>query len=127
MRDSFEDLIVYSVRINDGAVQSFTPHCTLGAVAVAVAVGTLEYQEAKDGIAVVEIWVEEHLPDYPPMFYEASWDKYGAFKISHLPGCDRRADDTVIMKAYQGRGEFEWYERIDGNWKPLAMWQPQQA
>lgn len=105
---------MYSARINDGPVQHFAPRSTLEAVAVAVAVGKLEYREAKDGIAVVEIWVDEHLPDYPPMFYEAAFDKYGDIKISHLPGCERRGDGTVIMKAYQGRRKFEWYERVDG-------------
>lgn len=124
MSDSVEDPIVYSVRINDGPVQRFSPRCTLEAVAVAVAVGTLEYRPAKDCGAVVEIWVDEHLPEYPPMFYEVGYDKYGDFKISHLPGCERRTDDTVIMKAYQGRGKFDWYERCDGEWKPLAMWKP---
>lgn len=119
--------ITYSVRINDGPTQRFSPRCTVEHVAVAVAVGSLEYREEGDGVAVVEIWVDEHLPEYPPMFYEAAYDKYGDFKISHLPGCERRPDGTVIMKAYQGCGKFEWYQRADGQWRPLAMWQPEKA
>ncbi|TAT77133.1 hypothetical protein ELI56_02330 [Rhizobium ruizarguesonis] len=115
----------FFVRINRGPKQSFIARTGNYGLAAAVAVGLLEHEEEKDGVAVVEIWVEAlHPEDYPPLFYDVGCDEHGNLTVEHLAGCERRADGSIIMKAYQGRGEFRWFERRDGEWKPLAMWQP---
>lgn len=117
----------FSVRINQGPEQVVITRTGKYDLAAAVAVGLLEYDEEKDGVAVVEIWVESLLPTYAPSFYEIDRDEFGNLSVQHLPGCERRPGGSIVMKAYQGKGEFKWFERRQGEWKPLAMWEPRMA
>ncbi|QCL83327.1 hypothetical protein CFBP5875_01295 [Agrobacterium pusense] len=112
----------FSVRINQGPEQSLTTRTGVCQLAAIAAVAMLEFEHEADNVAVVEIWT-----DYSRFFFEVAEDVYGNLQSKHLPAGERRPDGSIIMKAYMGHGEFKWFERRDGDWKPLAMWQPSKA
>jgi hypothetical protein len=109
----------FSIRINEGPEQSLTTATGVYQLAAIAALAMFKFEPEADGVTVVEIWTE-----FSRFFFGVCDDKYGRTRVSHLPGCERRPDGSIIMKAYMGYGQFKLLERRGSDWKPLLMWEP---
>ncbi|MDM9619061.1 hypothetical protein [Rhizobium sp. S96] len=79
----------FSVKINGGPEQEIVCRTGLYHRAAAAAVAMLDYPEKTGQWDVVEIWVPQLQPDYPPSFYAMESDIYGNMIVKHLPGSGR--------------------------------------
>ena len=71
------DLIKFFVKINGGPVQTINTKTGIYQLAAATALAMLDYTHSKDRLDIVEIWVDELLPEYGP--YKYAYDGWHVF------------------------------------------------